>query len=363
MAPYVLEETRGAIRVIAGSSLSIAELRRRLSQRDNRYTWEHLGVSELVSDLLDRSRTNASLALELINRPELENRIDAFVLLFATAWEQLLKAKLEIACPGIIFEEAAVATTRRTIGLSAVLEKVFPSKSDPVRRNIEVLKRLRDDAAHLLVPEILGAASRYFQASLLNYDATFSEITGESPFRFHGTGLLTLGVAYERPRIEVIRARHGSSAEEISALIGQLEKHVDNSTDSRFAVSLEYELILEKKPGPNAIKLVKADENGLDLKVVKVPRDPKATCPYSATDVAGMLTERTGNKWTASQVGTVAKFLGVHENDNHYHYAHPVGRKNVDHKYSKDFIDLIMKKLSEDPDLKRSAHNAAQKKA
>lgn len=32
------------------------------------------------------------LALELYNRPSLDNRLDAFVLCFCTAWEQLLKA-------------------------------------------------------------------------------------------------------------------------------------------------------------------------------------------------------------------------------------------------------------------------------
>ena len=34
------------------------------------------------------------LALELYNRPSLENKLDGFVLLFCTAWEQLTKAML-----------------------------------------------------------------------------------------------------------------------------------------------------------------------------------------------------------------------------------------------------------------------------
>jgi hypothetical protein len=75
--------------------LDLGPLRRALSQKENRYAYEHLGFTELVSSLIERSRTNAGLALELINRPELPNRLDAFLLLFVTAWEQLLKAGKE----------------------------------------------------------------------------------------------------------------------------------------------------------------------------------------------------------------------------------------------------------------------------
>ena len=34
------------------------------------------------------------LALELYNRPSLDNRLDSFILCFCVAWEQLLKAML-----------------------------------------------------------------------------------------------------------------------------------------------------------------------------------------------------------------------------------------------------------------------------
>ncbi|WP_434670402.1 DUF3644 domain-containing protein [Klebsiella sp. B345] len=34
------------------------------------------------------------LALELYNRPSLENKMDAFVMCFCTAWEQFLKARI-----------------------------------------------------------------------------------------------------------------------------------------------------------------------------------------------------------------------------------------------------------------------------
>lgn len=358
LAPHVLNTSQTTCRVLPGLSLSLGELRRLLSQRANRYSWEHLGVTELVSSLLDRSRTNAGLALELINRPELANRLDAFVLLFVTAWEQLLKADLERREEGSIFTGATSPMGRKiTIGLTQVLERCFPSTKDPVRRNIEVVKDLRDGAAHLLVPEVTGIASRYFQASILNYIQHFQTIVDEPPFRFEGTGLLTLGVAYESPRIEVLRVRHGQAAGEVKALIDRLEGDAQAVGNSQFAVSIEYQLVLDKKAGPNAIKLVSSDE-GVSATVVKVPRDPKSVCPHSTRKVAEILAERTGSKsWHQNHVAVVAEYLGVKESDNQFHYGYHAG-KTLLHSYSDSFVEEIVRRLEKEPDLVKKAYAA-----
>ena len=361
LAPHVVRSSKTTCHVLPNLSLSIGELRRCLSQRANRYTWEHLGVTELVSSLLDRSRTNAGLALELINRPEMSNRLDAFVLLFVTAWEQLLKADLEHREQGSIFTGATSPMGRQiTIGLPTALERAFPSRTDPVRRNIEVLKDLRDGAAHLLVPEVTGIASRYFQASILNYIKHFQGLAEEPPFRFEGTGLLTLGVAYESPHIELLRVRHGRTAAEVKALIEKLEKDAQSADNQQFAVSIEYELVLEKKAGPNAVRLV-SNASGTPLHAVKVPRDPKVVCPHDSTHCAAILTERTGTKWSKVDVAHVAKHLGVKGDDNQYHYSYSVGRTEF-HSYSDSFIDLVCDRLKQEPNLKAVARPATKKR-
>lgn len=361
LAPHVLRSSKTTCHVLPNLSLSIGELRRCLSQRANRYTWEHLGVTELVSSLLDRSRTNAGLALELINRPEMANRLDAFVLLFVTAWEQLLKADLEHREQGSIFTGATSPMGRQiTIGLPTALERAFPSRTEPVRRNIEVLKDLRDGAAHLLVPEVTGIASRYFQASILNYIKHFQGLAEEPPFRFEGTGLLTLGVAYESPHLELLRVRHGQTASEVKALIEKLEADAQAAGNQQFAVSIEYQLVLDKKAGPNAIRLVNADD-GTPAAVVKVPRDPKAVCPYSTKEVASLLAQRTGDtSWNQNHVAAVAEYLGVKLSDNEYHYGYRAG-PNVLHTYSDSFVDKLCERLKSEPDLVKNAYAARRK--
>lgn len=318
-------------------------------------------MTELVSSLLDRSRTNAGLALELINRPEMANRLDAFVLLFVTAWEQLLKADLEHREQGSIFTGATSPMGRQiTIGLPTALERAFPSRTEPVRRNIEVLKDLRDGAAHLLVPEVTGIASRYFQASILNYIKHFQGLAEEPPFRFEGTGLLTLGVAYESPHLELLRVRHGQTASEVKALIEKLEADAQAAGNQQFAVSIEYQLVLDKKAGPNAIRLVNADD-GTPAAVVKVPRDPKAVCPYSTKEVASLLAQRTGDtSWNQNHVAAVAEYLDVKLSDNEYHYGYQAGA-HVLHTYSDSFVDKLCERLKSEPNLVKNAYAARRK--
>lgn len=361
LAPYVLKSSKATCRVLPTLSLSVSQLSRCLSQKMNRYTYEHLGVTELVSDPLDRSRTNAGLALELINRPQMANRLDAFVLLMVTAWEQLLKADLEHRKRHSIFTGTTTTTKRKiTIKLSTVLERHFPDPRDPVRRNIEALKDLRDEAAHLLVSEITGIVSHYFQATILNYIKHFQGLAEEAPFRFEGTGLLTLGVAYESPHIELLRARHGQTASEIKNLIEQLEEDARTTGNQQFAVSIEYQLVLDKKEGPNAIKLVNAD-HGPPARPIKVPRDPAAVCPHSTGDIAHKLAARTGDSsWNTNSVAAVAAYLNVKSSNNEFHFGHSVGQ-NTSHSYSDAFVDKVCRELQSQPDLIKNAYAARKR--
>ena len=351
----------GMLRVGDMTNAAPGDIKRGVQQRRNRYAYEHLGFSELVSSLLSRSRTNAGLALELINRPELANRLDAFVLLFMTAWEQLLKARLEHQEEGSIFTGGTSPTGRPiTIGVKTAIERLMPERKDAVRRNIEVIKDLRDGAAHLLVPEVTGILTRYFQASILNYIDCFQEFSDEPPFRFEGTGLLTLGVPYRKPSIDALSVCHGRhQAQQILALIDSLEVDVDKTDDPKFAVSLRHQLVLQKGPTAGAINLSKSP-NGKTLVPVEVPRDPKAKWRYNATECAQVLSQKTSAKWNASAVAAVASMLGVKSENNQYHYCWKSG-KTESHSYSDQFIERVVERYRQDPELIKKAYEARRR--
>lgn len=75
-------------------NITTVEFAKLLSQSKHRRGLGHNCQSKLAKALLSKSRDNMLLALELYNRPSIENRMDAFVMCFCTAWEQLLKAML-----------------------------------------------------------------------------------------------------------------------------------------------------------------------------------------------------------------------------------------------------------------------------
>jgi hypothetical protein len=78
----------------ASNSLNITfkEFEKKLSQSKHVQALGHNFKSKLAKALLRKSKDNMLLAIELYNRPSLENKIDGFVMLFCTSWEQLLKA-------------------------------------------------------------------------------------------------------------------------------------------------------------------------------------------------------------------------------------------------------------------------------
>jgi hypothetical protein len=225
---------------------------------------------------------------------------------------------------------------------------------------LEQLKDLRDSAAHLLVPEAVGILSRFFQAGLRNYIDHFTAFVQEQPFRFAGTGLLTLGLPYSSPTLESLRSKHGKGADEIKDLITMLE-NLATDEDPKFVLHMKYELVLEKKAGPGAIRLTSGSD-GLSVKTIKVPRDVKAAFPHTSTVCASRLTEKTGRSWSNHDVAQVAAFLKVKDSDNEHHYGFQYG-KNTIHQYSDSFIDLVVHRMQQQTDLVKLARDATRKKA
>lgn len=355
--------TNGTFLVRGADHLSEGEFLRLVSQSKDRQQFGHQFDNLIVRQLLDRSRTNVGLAVEIFNRASLENRLDAFVLLFITGWEQLLKAELEHADPGSIFTGETTRTGRaKTISITDCLNRLM-KPTDMVRRNIEAIRSLRDDAAHLLVNEVQPVATRFFQAGLTNYSERFEGFVGEPPLKLVGAGLLTLAMPYMRPEMVAMRSKYGAAtAGEIEALIDSLEGEAKEVDDDRFAINVKYSLVLTNKPDAEAIHLRRGKPGeGVPGFIVETPKDPDKLYPYFPQQLADALTERTGRQWTVYDVSAVASKEKVTKANNEFHYCSEKTRRR---QYSEKFVDLIERKLGEDPtylDRAKESYSAAQK--
>jgi hypothetical protein len=324
----------------------------------------------LAKALLRKSKDNMMLALELYNRPSLENRLDGFILLFCTAWEQLLKAELiEKEGEQSIYRRASKPNRRKeTISLRKCLEKIFAA-DDKRRKNLEIIVDYRDTAVHLLMPEVQGTVSRLFQAGVLNYVAKFEELAEQRFLETSATGLLTLMGEFRTPTVARLSSMYGNDiGDAIFQLIQTTQEQIELENDWQFAVPIDVKIVFARKGEDNELKLVASADQGLEelrrAIIVNKPVDSKRTHPHNATQLISTVNDQLSQKFDGAQLEKVLPArdkktgrpifnpydlqamlfkLKWKNSDNEYHYAF----KNPEyHWYSDEAGWEIVKKIT-----------------
>lgn len=298
----------------------------------------------LAKALVGKSRDNMILALELYNRPSLENRLDAFSMLFCTAWEQLLKAEIiESHGEEEVFRKQKQGRRRESISLDNAAKRCIPDEKDPVRQNIERIAELRHGATHLLMPEVQGVMSRLFQAGILNFARRFSSIAGMPLLPVEASGLLSVVGDLSAPNGVSLRQLYGKqTGKEIDSLIKELGETIESTNDEKFAVSVEYKLTLSKSPRKGDIHLTTsadADERGV---IVIKPMLVENTHPYRTMDVVKRLKERCKARITEFDFQAMLLKERWKEGNNEYHH-HQMALRT--HWYSDKCVDELAKRI------------------
>ncbi len=353
--------------------LSPLTFSRNLSQSKNRRELGFNCRSGLAKALLHKARDNMMLALELYNRPSLENRLDAFVLCFCVAWEQLLKAILiERDGEASIFDgHINPAGIRETISLRECLDRYF-KRNIPVRRNVERIAYCRDRAVHLLMPEVQGIMSRAFQSGVMNFGKTFNEFA-EQPFIRAGTvGLLSLVGDLNSASDATILSKYGQDAgQEVLQLLKSLEAEAQAEDNIEFAIPLNVKLVFAKTDAEgNSITLSKAEagmEGLANAIVIEKPIDRSRTHPYRTKAAVQQINKRIAERYDLEHIRkclgregasntktTISEFdfrvvatkLSWRKSNNAQHYLH----ENPETRYYSDkAIEDFMKKVFSEP--------------
>ena len=239
-SPFLNEQGTDIFTVSNVSLLNDNEFSRLLSQSRHRRELGHICKSPLAKALLRKSRDNMLLALELCNRPSLDNRMDGFALCFCTAWEQLLKSMLierhgELS---IFRDRPKKKGIREAISLRDCLERQY-GRDNFIKRNIGRIAYYRDQAVHLLMPEIQGPVSRLFQSGIMNYSKEFEAFAQQAFLNSSNAGLITLVGDLRDPDIAVLKSRYGHQVgEELAQLANDLAEEAGNVNDIRFAIPI-----------------------------------------------------------------------------------------------------------------------------
>lgn len=368
--------------------LTAPEFTKMLSQSKHRRGLGHNCNSKLAKALLRKSRDNMMLALELYNRPSLENRMDGFVLCFCIAWEQLLKAILiEKDGENSIFKEGKnKRKVRETISLRECLKRIY-KPSAIARMNVEKIAFFRDEAVHLLMPEVQGIMSRVFQSGVMNYSTEFYDFTEQSFIASNHSGMLSLVGDLAEPSVAVLQGNYGEKVGgEILNLVLDLTEEAQSINNIQFAIPLDVKLVFSRKDDEgNTITLAKAEDGIEGLKkaiVLEKPARREKTHPYRETDAITEINKRLKDRYTqqdltrsliASDKETKVPKINSHcfravvsklnwkNSQNRFHY------KNVDptyHYYSDFAVDeFIQKVMNIDGYLKKAREDYSKRHA
>jgi len=364
--PFLSEKSKTEYVVTAAPDLDEAAFYRRISQN---HQARELGANcknPLARALLHKAKDNMTLALELYNRPSLDNRLDGFCVLFCMAWEQLLKAEIiEASGEEKIYRAPAEKGKRReTISLEAALNQRF-QENDPVRKNVGLIAEFRHEATHLLMRELQGVMSRVFQSGVMNFARRFLATSEHPLFPTSSAGLLSLVSDFDtEPDVITLRQMYGqTTGDEIAGLLKTISAEIKKQDNVAFAVPIGYSLVLTKKESEGDIKLVPGNAAPHEGTIIEkaVPLEHKY--PYKATDAAAEVAKQTGETFTMHSFIAVCHVEKWRKSNNEYHHemTHPIKYR----VYSKKAVEFCVAKLKSDPDYLEKAltsYSASMKK-
>ncbi len=300
--------------------------------------------------LVDKSQEAFLLSLEIYNKPTIDYRIESFCFFFTNAWELLLKAYLVEGTKKekTIFYPKQRGQPLKSISVRDAIKRVFLNEKDPIRKNIEDIADLRDEAAHLIIDELECIYVGLFQAGVLNYIDKLKEWFGISVTDKISPAMLSLIFDVEKADPAIIRKKYGPKAAEFFiSKLSAIEDNASNLNDKKYSISIEYKLALVKKPKDADITLSVGPEGKLSGTVIRVPKDPKFTHPYRQKDCIELIKKELGEEVAFNNYDFQGIFYKEKAKGNYkYHYRYEPFGNNA---YSQDLVDLIIARIKADP--------------
>ncbi|MFS1870094.1 DUF3644 domain-containing protein [Vibrio lentus] len=365
--------------------VSFIEFKKRLSQSKHYQELGHRCKSSLAKALLKKSKDNMMLALELYNRPSLENKLDGFVMMYSTAWEQLLKAMIiERYGEEAVFEKTNRQGIKKTISLRQCLDKLF-KENDKVRKNIARIADWRDGAVHLLMPELQGLASRIFQSGVLNYSSKFQEFTDVPFMQSQHAGMISLVGDFKMPPEPVLRSLYGKAAQDMLALAKTVQDEIETEDDIEFAIPINVSLVYARDEKDSQIILAAANGKTQDLEelkkalIVEKQVDPEKTHTFTQKTAIDVINKTLSANYDIAKLekclvaqdkkgepiinshcfqSVVSKLNWKGSCNKHHHYQ----KISNTHIYSQEAVDEFVRLVTTQDNFIKQAKNQAKKK-
>jgi hypothetical protein len=325
------------------------------------------GRAGLKGQLVEKSVDAYVLALETINRLSIKYRVESFTHLICNAWELLLKARvLDVQnSRDAIYYKTKRGDPKRTISLRDALIKAIPNEKEPLRRNLEVVVDLRDEAMHFVISEVPNDVLLLFQACVINYHKKLNEWFEISLSDRVTVGMMTIVYDLSSGSFDLgspaVKRRLGKDVAVYLALMQKKIQAEFNTLERspEFLIGVEYKLVLTKKPGDADIVLSSGDK-GNSATVFQVAKDPSASHPHRLKELLVALVAALDGAAIANQhdIQCVNKAHGVKKRAEWFYQGKVVGSPS---QYSQGFVDWIVERVKQDPQFFVKARQASKK--
>jgi hypothetical protein len=320
-------------------------------------------MKRLTRNLRDSSIEAFVLALETINRPTIQYRMEAFCILFCNAWELMMKAKLLHGGDKIFYPKKR-KHPRHSLSLDDCLCKVITSQDDAVRLNIERIHELRNNATHLVIPFIPGNIMGLFQAGVINYPKALHDWFGINLSERIPLGMMVLVYDFdpEQYSLDGVRMRRRMSAgtfrwlADFQTRIRRDAAALGNAQD-RFYIPITYKVAITRNPRKADI-ILSTGGAGQEVVIIERPGTPDTTHPHRRKEVVGLVNDNLQGEHTINgyDIDCIRKVFGVETKPEFYYKD-----KFSPRRYSDGFVDWVVKRAQKNPEFFGQTRRKAQR--
>jgi len=326
------------------------------------------GRAGLKGQLVEKSVDAYVLALETINRLSIKYRVESFTHLICNAWELLLKARIidEAKSREAIYYKNKLNEPKRTLSLRDAVSKVIANENDPVRRNLEKVAELRDDAMHFVISEVPRDVLLLFQACVINYHKKLNDWFGISISDRVSVGMMAIVYDLDPGSFDLssaaLQRRLGKDvAKYLTAVQGGIQKEFEALGKSQeYSIGVEYKLALTKKPGDADI-ILNSGDSGKSGAIVHVAKDSSISHPYRQKDLVVAVNAALGEKASINQhdIQSINKAHSVKKRAEWFYQGKVTGSPA---QYSQTFMDWLLERFKQDADFFANSRISARSK-
>lgn len=305
---------------------------------------------KISKSLISKSIDAFLLSLELYNKPTINYRAESFSLLFTNAWELMIKAHIYELSGGkklSIFYPKKKNQKRTSLTIDESLRKVFPEDNNPVRRNIEYISDIRNEAAHLIIVELDPYFSRVFQSGVANYVRFIFDWFEIDMNERLNPGLISLITDQNNlQNFTLLKSKYNK--EDLDSVNEWVErfKNLEGLGDSA-TISINHTIAIVRNPKRADFILSSGPNGKRPAIVIRKEVNPDISHPFNRKNAISEIKKRIPSeiKFTEYDFEARAFVTKCKRENNDYFYR---GRYSGAGQYSQKYIDEFVEAINKD---------------